>query len=75
MELVVASVYSVKHSFSRNTGWISTIKISKDSFKCSKSDQQKELGICTLIQSPNKSIMPRGPGINGGIDMWKSFEN
>ena len=51
------------------TGWISTIKISKDSFNFSKSDSKKYAWFITLPRRPGKSIMPRILEISGVIDV------
>ena len=67
--------------FSRCTGWISTIKISQDSFIFSEGDSEKHLRLCTSLWSPNNSIMPKIAEMNGEMDIggerlkldWKHY--
>ena len=56
--------------FSKKTGWISTIKISENSFKFS-ADLENYQGLRTFLWSPDNSIMPRIAEINGNFDICR----
>ena len=66
--LLVVAFFIVNLIFSESTCRIFIVNILQDSFEFLKDDSEKNLGLCTLLRSPDKSIIPRIAEISGWID-------